>query len=689
MATVLLEIGTEEVPATYLPPALAQLADLARARLDAERITFEDLQTWGTPRRIVLFVTGVAPHQAPRVHEVRGPAVSAAFAATGEPTQAAIGFARSQGVPVSDLRIKTFDGSEYVVAVFHDEGRPTLDLLPEILPALITGLTFPKTMRWGTGPLRFARPIRWIVALMDDQVAPFTLGEVTAGRVTSGHRFLAPGEAEIPAASDYRRIMNEDHVLVVPDERREEIRSQLEGIAQQDGAMLLDGDALLDETTFMVEYPSALRGAIDARFLELPEEVLRQVLRYEQRYFMLASPEGALLPAFIVVRNGDKAYLGTVREGYEAVARAKLIDALFFFEQDRQRTLTDRLEQLREVVFLERLGTLHEKSERMQALANAIAVRLSLPLEERILAERAALLAKADLVTAMVTEHPELQGAMGRIYARLSGESEAVARAIGEQYLPRAAGDPLPGSPLGRIVALADKLDTIVACFAVGLVPTGSEDPYALRRDAYGVVRILTDADYRLPLSWLLAQALGNLHFAETQPVEETQAALESFFRQRVETLLIAEGIPLPTARAVMAVSADLPADALTRARVLLEHADDSLLAEVVRVGTRLANITKHFSEEAWHLDLLTEPAERDLLARYQETAPEAERLAAHGEFEVLFRLLATLTPAVDRFFAEVLVMADDPDLRQARLTLVWRLAKLFRLLADLTVMGG
>ncbi len=315
MATVLLEIGTEELPAGFMPGALTQLAALARARLQAERINVDAVQAWGTPRRLVLLLTDVAEQQMPAVREMRGPAVTTAFARNGEPTQAAIGFARSQGVSVGELRVKEIDGGEFVIAVFRDEGRPTFELLPAIFPQLINGLSFPKTMRWTASAQRFARPIRWLVALMDDRVVPFTLGELTAGRETRGHRFLAPGAADIPAAADYRRIMEEDHVIVEPDVRREAIRTQLEAIAQQDGATLVDDGSLLEETTFAVEFPTAVRGAFDAGVLSLPNEVLLRVLRHEQNFFPLATAAGELLPAFIAVRNGDKAYQSSVREG--------------------------------------------------------------------------------------------------------------------------------------------------------------------------------------------------------------------------------------------------------------------------------------------------------------------------------------------------------------------------------------
>lgn len=685
MATVLLEIGTEELPASYVPPALVQMADLARARLRDERIAVEDIHTWATPRRLALYLTGVAPQQMPAVREVRGPAVTAAFAANSEPTQAAMGFARSQGIAISDLRIKQIDNGEFVIAVFHDEGRPTPEILPSLFARIVADLSFPRTMRWGAGAFRFARPIRWIVALMDDAVLPLTIGNVTADRLTRGHRFLAPGEVAIPNAASYHRLLDENHVLVVPNERRDAIRHQLDAIAEQTGATIVDDGSLLDETTFHLEYPTAVQCNIDERFLSLPEEVLIHVLRYEQSFFPLRDTQGALLPAFLAVRNGDKAYLGGVREGYESVARAKLLDALFFFEQDNRRALGDRVEDLRGVIFQERLGTLHDKAMRVQALAGRIADWLDLSVQEKTLAERSALLCKADLVTAMVTEHPALRGIMGRVYAQSAGEPAVVATAIGESYQPVGAHEPLPATELGRVVALADKTDTVVACFAVGLIPTGSEDPYALRREAMGLVRILAEGRLRVALSQLLAGALALLPGDSAQPAEETLAALTSFCRQRLETVLAACALPSGVARAVLAVSADMPADALRRGQVIMERFGNPAFAAVIRTATRLTNISRNVPELPVATTVLTAPIEREIIARCQEITPRAEFFAARAEFEELPALLEDLTPLVERFFAEVLVMADDPELRQARLALVRRLAALYRLLGDLS----
>ncbi len=679
MATVLLEIGTEEMPAGYLPPALAQLAALARARLAADRLAYEGVQTWGTPRRLALLLTGVAEHQAPMVREVRGPAIAEAFDAHGEPTPATIGFARGHGALVGDLRIKAFDGAEFITAIFRDEGRPVLELLPAAFTHLLNSLTFPKTMRWGAGSFRFARPVRWIAAMIDDRVVPFTVDAVTAGRSTRGHRFLAPGAVEIPTAADYPRVMDENHVLLDPVKRAEAIREQLDAIAGQDNAAVADDGALLNETVFTVEYPTAVRCTFDPAFLALPEEVLLQTLREEQQFFPLREITGRLLPAFIAVRNGDKAYLGTVRDGYEAVARAKLLDARFFFEQDRARSLADRVEDLREVVLLERAGTLHDKATRLAALAGWVADALALSAPERAMAARAALLCKADLTTAMVIEHPDLHGVMGCVYARLSGEAEPVAMAIQEHVLPRDGSGGRPSTALGNIVALCDRLDTTAACFDVGLIPTGADDPYALRAAALGVVRILLEAGLRLPLSRLIGEALAHIAAEPAQPLDEVQAALDSFFAARVAEVLAAAGIPADVSAAVRASLGDCPADAGRAARALTAIRGTVPYQALLRAAARVQALARDDDAAATPA---MEPAAMALAAHLDAVEPDARALAQAGEMETLLERLLAFTPLVDRF------LADSTGDHGARMALARRAAACFSLLADFSVAG-
>ena len=688
MATVLFEIGTEELPAGYLPATLAQLGTLARAQCAAARIAFADLQVWGTPRRLVLYLTDVAEQQAPAVREVRGPAVQDAFASNGEPTQAAMGFARSHGMAVADLRIRKIDNGEFVTAIFRDEGQPTFELLPGLFTQLITGLTFPKSMRWDAGAVRFARPIRWLVALMDDSIVPLVVGEVSAGRLTRGHRYLAPAEVLVPTAAAYLPLMEENLVIVQPDERRELIRRQLERLAREDEAVLLDADELLTDTTYRVEYPTALRGRIDESLLTLPPAVLLHVLRSEQHFFPLAAPSGVLLPGFLVVRDGDQAFLHSVRVGYEGVARAKLLDALFFFEQDCQQPLPARGEALRGIIFQEQLGTMYDKAARLESLTGLIAAWLQLSPEERQQAERGGRLAKADLSTAMVIEHPSLRGVMGGIYARLSGETEEVATALSEQYLPQQADDPLPAGQLGRILALADNVDTISACYAIGLAPTATDDPFALHHAALRVVRLLAEGDLPLALSHLLEHALRLLTVELSKPREQVLGMLAGLLRQRLTDFFTARKVPRPLQLAVLERYADVPADAWRVAQVLARQVDEPAFAEIIRAATRLANITRHGAGEELQPALLREPAEVELLQNYQQSAARAEELARARRFDEFPALLAELTPAVERFFSDILIMAEDPALRQARLALARRVLGVYGYLGNLAGLG-
>ncbi len=680
MATVLLEIGTEEMPASYLPNALTQLGTLARTRLSAERIGVESVATWGTARRLALCLRGVAAQQAPTVREVRGPAVSVAFAANGAPTPAVVGFARSHGIPESELRVKEIDGVEYLIAAFHDEGRPTVELLPAIFADLITALTFPRTMRWGESPVSFARPIRWMLAMQDDQPITFRVDGVTAGRLTRGHRFLAPGEVTVPHADAYLRVLEENHVLVEPEARREAIRQQLHAIAQAEEAEIVDDGSLLEETVYQVEFPTAVRCQIDESFLSLPPDLLVHVLCREQQLFPLTNRAGTLLPGFIAVRNGDKAYLGGVREGYEAVARAKLLDALFFFEQDLRRPLAERVEELHGIVFSEHLGTLHDKAVRIQHLAGIFAERMGWSAYQRQLAERAGLLCKADFVTALGAEHPEMRGALGAAFARRSGEPEAIADAIAEHVRPRNGADALPASELGLVTALADRLDTVVGCYAAGRAPSGGPDPFNVQGNALGIMRLLTGARLRLSLPQLIEDALAQLPTPPIPP-EALRDALQALFRTALTTVLARDGIRDDVIAAVVPVSPAIPADALLRARVIMERLHDAAFKATVRAVSRLEHLGKPGESEP-EPARLTEPAERELLTRHQELAPRAEFFASRGEFSELPNVYALLTEAVDPFLALPL---GDPAARSARQALARRVVKLYHLLGELS----
>lgn len=685
MPRLLLEIGTEEIPPSWLPPAMVQIVEAACQRLEAERIEFASLKTYATPRRIVLIGEDVAQRQAPAVREVRGPAAKAAFDAQQRPTRAAEGFARSQGVEVSALEVRDTNQGQYVFAIIRDEGRESVKVLAELFPDIIKSLAFPKSMRWGTGALRFARPIRWLVALLGEQPISFELDGLRAGRRTRGHVFLSRGMITLQSADDYESALEERFVLVDPERRTATLREQLERIGEQQGGRVVDDGSLLTETSFNLEFPTALVGSFDEGFLALPRQILIQAMRKVQEQFPLENAEGRLLPKFVAVRDGDRAHLDTVREGNERVLRARLIDAQFFYQRDRQTPLADHVESLREVIWQEALGTVYDKVERIRALAAEIAADLALDSDTRGQIDRAALLCKADLVTRMVTEYEpkmaaDLQGLMGAEYARDSGEPDEVVDAIAEHYRPRGADDEPPATTVGRVVALADKLDTLAACFAAGRIPTGTQDPLGMRRDAQGVLAILVSAEWHLSLSRLIGEVLG--HF-RVENAKDTAAKLSDFFGQRIAYYLDTQGVRYDLADAAAAVGFDDPVDCAARAAALQAMSGDPYYEATVNLATRVGNILRGQSPGQVEPDLFTEPSERALWEMRRQAAPQVERLVKAGDYQGLYRSLRAMRETIDRFFDDVLVMARDENVRANRLALVWSVHELFLRLAD------
>ncbi|MDD2901118.1 MAG: glycine--tRNA ligase subunit beta, partial [Syntrophales bacterium] len=495
---LLLEIGTEEIPARFIPPALAEMAASFQKLLEQERIASGEISTWGTPRRLTLVARDLAEAQSEASTEIIGPPKAKAFDAAGQPTQAAQGFAKNQGVAVSDLIEVDTPRGIYLAVSKRTAGRPTKERLLELLPSYILGLSFPKSMRWGAESITFARPIHWLLARWGGEVLPFVVGDVTSGGFTRGHRFLAPQDVEVKDAAAYVAALKKAQVIVDPVARREHLETELAQAAAKVGGEVVPNPGLLEENSFLVEYPSVVCGNFEEKFLALPDEVLITSMREHQRYFSLRGKDGQLLPHFIAVNNTLTRNPEVVKKGHERVLRARLSDAMFFYQEDSKTPLEKRVEALKGVVFHSLLGTSYEKMERFRELAAYLARNLAPDLEE--LVRRAAYLSKADIVTEMVGEFPSLQGVMGRQYARLSGEPPAVAEAIFTHYLPRHAGDLLPPDLTGALVSLADRLDTICGCFGVGLIPTGAADPYGLRRHALAVIHILRDQGLHLNL---------------------------------------------------------------------------------------------------------------------------------------------------------------------------------------------
>jgi len=529
--TLLLEIGTEEIPAHAMPLILMQLKDLAEKSLQENRIKIGEVQTLGTPRRISLLVKNVAENQADIEEEKRGPSTKIAFDADGKLTKAATGFARGQKVNPEDLI--TRDG--YIYAVIRESGKATAEILKTLLPEIICKLNFPNNMRWGDLEFKFIRPLRWIVALYGEEVIPFDVANVHSGRISRGHRVLSQGEFLIDAADSYVATCEKNFVIVDQNQRRAMITAQIEAVAKERGGKAEISEELLEEVLYLVEYPTALSGEFEIKYLNLPPDAVITPMRDHQRYFPVKSADGKLMPIFITVRNGGRDYLDIVQHGNERVLKARLEDAQFFFNEDRKKNLDEHRDKLKTVVFQESLGSMYEKTQRLVKLSEKISDLLGDKISEaeRQNAIRAAEISKADLVTGMVTEFTELQGVMGREYAKLDGETDEVATAIDEHYMPRFAGDLQPKTTAGRILSLADKVDNIVATFSRGLVPTGSQDPFALRRQALGIVNMLTEAAWSISMTALVETALDLLNVTDKVGREKLQSEFAALRRYR------------------------------------------------------------------------------------------------------------------------------------------------------------
>ena len=678
---LLLEIGTEEIPARFMSGVLKQLQQVATDKLTELRINYKEIQVLGTPRRLVLVVRDMADEQTDMRSENKGPSLKIAFDENGNPTKAAQGFARGQGVEATALVVK--DG--YVYAMVEEEGKPVAGLLAEMLTNLIDSLNFPKNMRWADLDRRFVRPIRWVLALFGSEIIPFTIAEVAAGNKTRGHRFLSKGEFVISSVEEYLSTMADQYVMVDQEVRRQVIREQVEKIAiEQGGTATIDED-LLEEVVYLVEYPTALYGTFEEKYLSLPPEAVITPMREHQRYFPVFSSEGKLLPVFITVRNGGAEHLEIVRHGNERVLKARLADARFFYEEDKKVKLIDRLDKLKTIVFQEGLGTLHDKTMRIEALAVGIAEELNLSHELTPIIKRSAILAKTDLVTGMVCEFTELQGTMGCEYALLNGEKPAVAQAIFEHYLPRFAGDILPESAVGQVISIADKLDNIVATFSRGLIPTGSQDPYALRRQALGIVNILIDSKQHISLSTMLSKTMDLLKLSDTNVQEKLQKEIQEFFRLRVKNILTDEKIRYDIIDAVMAVGIDDIYDTWLRAKAMELEANGAGMQKAIQAFVRVSNLMKHATVDGIDETLFVVDAERNLYKEYKTARSAIDRMLASRDYSGILSAMIAMTAPIDAFFGEVMVMAEDIQVRNNRLALLKAITNLTANIADIS----
>ena len=713
MEKLLFEIGTEEIPAKFMPGILKQLKELAAAKMQELRIPFEDITVYGTPRRMAFIAGGVAETQADVVVEAKGPSVKIAYV-SGAPSKAAQGFARGQGEDVKDLVVR----DNYVYAVKHLAGQPVVELLPGLLMDILTSLSFPKTMRWADYEFRFVRPIRWMVALFGDQIIPVEICGVKSGKFSMGHRFMqqslkaaaesqgllsaalskvgnkvysalagVKGAVEIPSAGDYKKVMYDNFVMVDQDERRALILQQIKDLAAQNGGEAEINEDLLEEVNYLVEWPTALCGKFEEKFLSLPKECIITPMREHQRYFPVLDEDGNLLNKFITVRNGGSEHLDIVTHGNERVLRARLSDAEFFFNEDRAIKLEDRLEKLKTVSFQEGLGNMYDKSERLVKMAEMLRFAINTPVDEEEL-RRCALLCKTDLVTGMVIEFTELQGVMGREYALLDGEKPEVATGIFEHYLPRFAGDALPATTIGRIVGIGDKLDNICATFSRGLAPTGSQDPYALRRQALGVINILLDANYHISLAKIIA---GTLYLLDIKPEETGKLVpqIMEFFKQRLRNLLMDQGIRYDVIDAVFADKRnDDMVDLAVRCKALAAYVEAGNAEPLVQVSVRVSNLCKKIEKEvAISGALFKDESENKLHEVVAAVSKEIIPEIVLYDYAAVLKAGEKVIEPVNTFFDNVMVMDEDENVKNNRLAMLEEVRGIVNAVGDLSLL--
>ncbi|MBN1192391.1 MAG: glycine--tRNA ligase subunit beta [Coriobacteriia bacterium] len=686
---LLLEIGVEEVPSAPLYDAIAQLKARTIAALESARLSYDEVQTYGSPRRLAVIATGLAERQDDLSLKVKGPAIRAAFDTDGNPTKAAEGFARSRGLTVGDLVRESTDGGEYVFAVVEESGRAATDVLPAVLAGVIGDIDWAKSMRWGSGSTSFIRPVRWLVALYGNEVLPVVFAGIEATDVTYGHRFLSKAAA-LSSASKYVADMYQLHVLVNPEERAALIRGSLEDAAAALGAKPVVPEKTFAEVVNLVEFPTVGVGHFDEAFLAVPREIVEEAMESHQRYFPMESADGALLPNFLVVHNGDPARTDAIVAGHERVIRARLADAAFFYREDLTRPLEAYVDDLAAIAFHDRLGSLGAKVARAEALVIALADEAGASAEETAYAVRGAHLAKADLVTHAVIEFTSLQGVMGYHYAKAAGEPVEVAEAILDHYRPRFAGDGLPRSLAGKIVSLADKLDTIAGVFAIGQGPTGSADPYALRRSAIGILTMIIDGGVRLRLDEAVASALEGFEgVVEGLDIKAVGEVIGTFFDGRLAVMLRDRGFEYDEVDAVMAVASADPADTVHRVKAFAGFRRSDAGRDLSVAVKRVANLADPAAGDTPDRGMMG--PEEAALADALEVASERVRalIAVDRDYESALAALAELRAPVDSFFETVLVMDPDPTLRLNRLALLNRLAKLFGQFADFEKLAG
>lgn len=676
---VLFEIGVEELPARFMPNIKKQLHHKTSQFLTDLRLSFETIQVYATPRRLAVFIHDLAEAQTAFEEVVRGPRLDIAKDENGEWTKAAIGFTRSQQLTVDDIFIQEEKGTEYIFVEKVLEKKPAVDLLPQF-SEVIDNLSFPQTMRWGELSYRFARPIRWLTALYNDEVIPFVVANVPSDRITYGHRFLG-GKIVLDHASDYEEKLEENNVIINDNKREQLIVEQIKQLEKDKQIQVIMDEALIEEVNFLVEYPTVFIGTFDEAHLQLPKEVLITSMKEHQRYFPVVNESKQLLPYFVGVRNGDQHHLENVIRGNEKVLKARLADAEFFYEEDKNQSIEQFNDQLKNIVFQEEIGTVYEKTQAVKAIAVFLADQLQLGKQQKANITRAASIYKFDLVTQMVNEFPELQGVMGSYYATHYGETKEVAQAIREQYLPTHANGELPTSIEGKVLSIADKLDTIVACISVGLIPTGSQDPYALRRQAIGLLRIIVQNEWNISVQTLVEFACEE-HGISTDDIRES---IESFMKDRGLYILEQAQIHKDIGTAIIQQKLEKMHDAIEKGKILSEKKNDHTFKQKVEAFIRVLNIGNKYEQKTIDENLFETASESELYRMYEEVKQTLSTNNEYTERDVL-QQLEKLAEPIHAFFENNMVMDDNEDIKNNRIALLYHISILLRSFADFSL---
>ncbi|MDO8885833.1 glycine--tRNA ligase subunit beta [Candidatus Oleimmundimicrobium sp.] len=683
---LILEIGTEEMPSASIDEGISQLKSKAEKLLCENRLSFSEVRTYGTPRRLALNVIGLHSQQLEEVKETKGPPAKLAFNVDGKPTAAAKGFAKSQGVNVADLEVRETPEGVYIYATTKEKGKKTLEILPDILPRLISSISFRKSMRWQGDNICFVRPIRWLLALYEDKIVSFSFGNLKSSNLTWGHRFLAKNPIEVKSCKEYLPLLQAAKVIVNQEKRKEIIQNDIKKLLKKKEEKPVINPKTFTEVINLVESPHAICGTFSDDYLSLPREVLATSMESHQRYFPIDGIDGKLKSKFIVVHNGNAAYDDNIRKGHEKVLRARLADAKFFFEEDKKEPFAQNVEKLKGVIFQDKLGTMHGKVKRIEEVANFLAKKLRVENSTKDNAKRVAYLSKADLVTEMVIEFPDLQGVMGREYAALSGENKEVAEGIFEHYLPRYSGDILPKTDVGKIVSIADKIDTIVGCFSVGFLPTGSEDPYALRRQAQGIISIILNGELNLSPFELIEFALSEYKKEKIEFYQDEAQILKElkiFFLGRLKQQFLSAGFQYDVIDSVLALGLNNLVVLREKIKIMSKYREESLIKDLFTAFIRCKNLAVGELGTAVNENLFKQEEERTLFWTILQSEKAINKSLKDDDYEEVMKILANLRPFVDKFFDEVLVMAKEKELRDNRVKLLNKCVQVFETIAD------